>query len=119
MQLVITQPVFVWIFGLLGGLMGLLLVVFLLIAAHVLRLVKFANEKSDVVGSAIDELRRATHTVSQSLESTSEHIAQFVNVTMSAAGIARLVGAARSLWTNRQRDDLFDDAPPRRRRRNS
>ena len=117
MQLIITQPVFVWIFALMAILIGVLLIVIMIIAAHVLRLVKFANEKSAVVGSAIDELRGATHTVSQSLESTSGHIAQFVNVTMSAAGLAKLVGATRSLWTNRQPDDLFDDEPPRRRSR--
>lgn len=120
MQLIITEPAFVWIFGLIGLLVVVLLIALVLMAVQIVQLVRFANQKSAVVGSAIDELRGATHTVSQSLESTSSHIAQFVNVTMSAAGIAKLVGAARSLWQSRRRDDLFDDEPaPRRKGRNS
>jgi len=119
MEVIITQPVFLWIFGLLGLLISLFLMVMVVIALQVLRLVKFANDKSAVIGSAVDELRGVTHTVGQSLESTSCHIAQFVNVTMSAAGIAKLVGAARDLWPKR-RDNLFDDEPaPRRRSRST
>ena len=103
MQLIITQPVFVWIFLIIGLLLVLFLVVMVIIAFQALRLMKFANDKSGVVGSAIDELRGATHTVSQSLESTSSHIAQFVNVTMSAAGVARLVGAAQDLFNKKRK----------------
>ncbi len=117
MQLTITEPTFLWIFGLIGLLIVILLAVMVVIAWQVMRLVKFTNAQSSVVGAAIDELRGATHTVSQSLESTSGHLAQFVNVTMSAAGIAKLIGAARSLWQRGRRDDLFDDESPRRRTR--
>lgn len=121
MQLIVTQPVFLWIFGLIGVLVTLFLIVLVVMAFQLLRLVRFVNEKSEVVGSAVDEVRGAVHTVSQSLESTSGHIAQFVNVTMSAAGIAKLVGAARDLWGKRHHDDLFDEEEdaPRRRPRSS
>ncbi len=122
MNLVITQPTLLWIVGTVGVLLVVFFVLMTVVAFHLVKLMKFMNRQSTVIEEGIGELRQATHDVSSSLKTTSDHIAQFVTFTTSAAGVAKLFSTVRDTWqdwsgkrTVSAIDDAINNTPIHRR----
>lgn len=98
MELTVTQPVFLWMFGIFGVLGIIVLIVLIVMFVQVARLLTLANEKAAEVGGTIDEVRATIHNATQTINDTRDHIANFVTLTTSAAGIAKLVSSIRDCW---------------------
>jgi|GEM_PF-6898828 len=118
MEVIISQPVFLWIFGIIGVLIVLWLLVMLTIFVQLARLLKLANEKAADIATTIDEVRATIHRATETVDDTKEKIANFITFTTSAAGIAKMVGSIRDQWTTRhaavETDDLFGDKHTKR-----
>ena len=110
MQLIVTQPIFLWIFGVFGILGVLLLVVLVVMFVQITKFVQHVNEKATDVAGTIDEVRATIHKATETINDTRDHIANFVTFTTSAVGIAKLVGSIRESWASHHPDDI----PPKR-----
>lgn len=118
MQLIITQQVFVWIFGILGVLFALILLLVLIALGYTVALLKLANEKSKEVAETVDEVRNSVHEVVHSFDQARDHVASFVGAAMNASTIANIIRTVRNAWHNgndtQQKpsddvDDIFAD----------
>lgn len=115
MELTVTQPVFLWLFGIFAVLGIIVLIALVVIFVQIARLLQLANDKATEVGDMIDEVRVTIHDATQTVNDTRDHIANFVTLTTSAAGIATLVSSIRDSWGGqRHGTDLFDDEPPKK-----
>lgn len=108
MEVVITQPVFAWVFGIVSFLLIIILIAFAIILFELNRLLKFVNIKANDVAGTIDEVRNTVHKIIESVDSTREHIASFVAAATNAASIARIVATIKGAWS-KHHDDLFDE----------
>lgn len=117
MQLIITQQVFVWIFGIVGVLFALILILVLIALGYIVALLKLANEKSKDVAETIDTVQHSVRETVQSFDDARTHVAQFVGAAMNASMIANLVRSVRNAWHGHDAqqkpsesvDDVFAD----------
>jgi hypothetical protein len=114
MQLIITQPVFVWIFGIVGVLFAIILVLVVVAMTYIVTLLKLANEKSKDVAETVDEVRHSVHEVVSSFDAARAHVASFVGAAVQAGTIANIVRSARNAWhgnggTEQKSTETVDD----------
>ena len=112
MELIVTQPVFLWLLGIVVvlGLFALLALVIILF--QVVKLMHLANEKAANIGATIDEVRETIHKATETVNDTKDRISNFLAFTTSAAGLAKLVASVRDSWAahhpKAEKDDMFD-----------
>lgn len=117
MELTITQPVFTWIFGTVGVLLAIILVLAVVVLGYVVALLRLANQKSKEVAATVDTVREVVEESAESFNDTRRHIASVVGAAMNANMIGNLVRTVRSAWQNHhpqeahrnESDDIFGD----------
>ena len=117
MELTITQPVFTWIFGTVGVLLAIILVLAVVVLGYIVALLRLANQKSKEVAATVDTVREVVEESAESFNDTRRHIASVVGAAMNANMIGNLVRAVRSAWHARDpqpahsddADDIFGD----------
>ncbi len=103
MELTITQPIFLWMFSIIGLLSILMLLTLIIICVQISRIIKLAHSTLVEVDIAIKETNLILHNTSQVIYHTKEKIVNFVNLTASAVGITKLVNSIRENWINNHR----------------
>jgi hypothetical protein len=98
MQLIITQSAFVWIFGIVGVLFAIILLLVIVGLAYGVALLRLINEKSKDVAETVDVVRNSVQKTADTFDSTREHVAQFVSSAVNAGNIANVVRIVRNAW---------------------
>ncbi|MEK7184352.1 MAG: hypothetical protein AAB701_02425 [Patescibacteria group bacterium] len=131
MELIITQEVFAWIFGVVGVLLAIILLLIIIALAYIVFLLKLIKDKSGDVSKTVDLVQHSVRETIHSFDDARAHVAQFVGAVMNASTIANVVRSVRTAWhgdeprpkQSHSYDDLFDDIhgspmkrPPKQRR---
>ncbi len=98
MELTVTQPAFVWIFGILGVLFAVILILVAVVLAYVAVLLRFVNEKSKEVGHTVDTVREVVEESAESFNETRRQVASIVGAAVNANMIGNLVRTVRNAW---------------------
>ena len=115
MQLIITQPVFEWIFGAVGVLFAIILVLVVVGLIYIVSLLKLAREKSNDIAETIDTVRGSVRDTTEAFDSARDNVAQFVGAAVSVGTIGKVIGAIRNAWQGQpvsladDEDDIFAD----------
>jgi ABC-type siderophore export system fused ATPase/permease subunit len=117
MQLIITQQVFVWIFGIVGVLFSIILLLVVIGLIYTVKMLKLANEKSKDVAVTVDMVQLSVRDAVHSVDSARNHIAQFFSAAVSAGTIANIVRSVRNAWQGHDTqpkpsetvEDIFND----------
>ena len=105
MELTVTQPIFLWLLGIIFVLGVFALIALVTILFQVVRLLKLASEKAVDVAAMVDEVRTTVHHATETVNETKDRIASLVTVMTSAAGIGKVVASVRDAWKRRPESD--------------
>lgn len=128
MQLIITQPVFVWIFGVVGVLLAIILILVVIMLAYGVVLLRLVNEKSKEVAETVETVSHSVRATTESFDGMHTHVEQFVHSAVSAGNIANIVRSVRTAWhgkaepeskPNDDIDDIFKDVKISNKQSNS
>jgi hypothetical protein len=98
MQLIITQSAFIWIFGIIGVLFAIMLLLVIVGLAYGVAILRLVNEKSKDVAETVDVVQNSVRETAHSFDATREHVAQFVSSAVNAGNIANVVRIVRNAW---------------------
>ncbi len=102
MQVTITEPVFLWYFGITATLLVLILLLVVIALVFWVRLMKLVSEKALEVSETVDVVQDTVRNTAESFDDARERIVQFFNFSATANGVANMVRSIRNAWHEKQ-----------------
>lgn len=117
MQVIITEPIFLWYLGITSTLIILILILLAIALVYVLKILKLAKDKSITIGKTVDVVQQTVRHTAESVDDVQSRIAQFFNFSMTAKNVSNLVASVRSAWkepektktADQELEDVFED----------
>lgn len=109
MQLTVTEPIFLWLLGIVAVLGIIILLLVSVALGYVIALLRLGSRKAEDIAGTIDTVRTSVEATTETFNHARDQVADFSRLALSAAGLAKLVRTFRAeTETKPVRDDLSD-----------